>query len=79
MAKAEPLGSLVARIAHWLPGRVIVADAAIGRTRIRGLFDISDPGRAGRRRPPDRRPVAPGLGSVGGHLQRLNFFRQSTE
>ncbi|RDD70159.1 hypothetical protein [Paracoccus versutus] len=46
MAKAEPLGSLVARIAHWLPGRVIVADAAIGRTRIRGLFDISDPERA---------------------------------
>ncbi|REF68618.1 MULTISPECIES: FecR family protein [Paracoccus] len=46
VAEAEPLETLVARIARWLPGRVIVADAAIGRARISGLFDISDPERA---------------------------------
>ncbi|WP_323717718.1 FecR family protein [Paracoccus aminovorans] len=46
VAEAEPLQTLVARIARWLPGRVVVADAAIGRARISGLFDISDPERA---------------------------------
>ncbi len=43
LAEAEPLETLVARIARWLPGRVVLADSGIGRARISGLFDISDP------------------------------------
>lgn len=43
LAEAEPLETLVARIARWLPGRVVVADSKIGHARISGLFDITNP------------------------------------
>ncbi|NPD17300.1 iron dicitrate transport regulator FecR [Xinfangfangia sp. D13-10-4-6] len=46
VAEAEPLESLVARIARWLPGSVVIAGAKIARARVSGLFDISDPERA---------------------------------
>ncbi|SED61423.1 FecR family protein [Rhodobacter sp. 24-YEA-8] len=46
IAEAEPLESLVARIARWLPGSVIIAGAEIARARVSGLFDISEPERA---------------------------------
>lgn len=62
VAEAEPLQTLVARIARWLPGRVVVADAAIGRARISGLFDISDPERA----------LAAAVRPTGGRLRRVS-------
>lgn len=46
VAEAEPLDTLVARIARWLPERVMITDNALGRARISGLFDMADPVRA---------------------------------
>ncbi|AGT08792.1 FecR family protein [Paracoccus aminophilus] len=46
LAEAAPLNVLVARIARWLPGRVVLADSAIARIRVSGVFDMSDPERA---------------------------------
>ncbi|MEP9380648.1 FecR domain-containing protein [Aquabacter sp. CN5-332] len=45
-AENEPIGSVVAKIARWQPGRVIVADPWFGTSRISGVFDLNDPLRA---------------------------------
>lgn len=42
-ADAEPIASLVERIAPWLPGRVVLASPALGRQRVSGVFDLSNP------------------------------------
>lgn len=43
VADAEPLNSLVTRIARWVPARVIMAGGQIGNHRVSGLFDLSQP------------------------------------
>jgi len=43
LAEAEPLESVVARIARWLPSSVVVADDRIAQARISGIFDLANP------------------------------------
>ncbi|MDC7787772.1 FecR domain-containing protein [Rhodoplanes sp. TEM] len=45
VAEREPVAAVVARIARWHPGRVIVAPG-FGDRRVSGLFDLRDPRRA---------------------------------
>jgi transmembrane sensor len=45
-AEKEALAALVARIARWIPGRVIIADPMISRERVSGVFDLTNPVRA---------------------------------
>ncbi len=45
-AENEPVGSVVAKIARWHPGRIVIADPRFGTSRISGVFDLSDPLRA---------------------------------
>ncbi len=40
---AEPLSVLAARIARWLPGRVVIADPGLGARLVSGVFDMSRP------------------------------------
>lgn len=46
IAEREAASALIARIARWIPGRVVVADPFIGTERISGIFDLDDPFRA---------------------------------
>jgi transmembrane sensor len=46
IAEQEPVSALVARIGRWYPGRVVIADPAIGSQKVSGIFDASDPRRA---------------------------------
>ncbi len=46
IAQREVATALIARIARWIPGRVLVADPFIGQERISGIFDLNDPVRA---------------------------------
>lgn len=46
LAERESVSALVARIGRWIPGRIVIADPFIGRQRISGLFDLTDPVRA---------------------------------
>jgi transmembrane sensor len=43
LADAEPIASVIARIAPWLPGRIMLASQALGRQRISGVFDLTQP------------------------------------
>ncbi|MFK4825749.1 FecR family protein [Paenochrobactrum sp. BZR 588] len=43
IAEQEQLSSLVARIGRWHNGRIVIADPSIGRKRISGIFDLSNP------------------------------------
>lgn len=45
VADREPVAAVVARIARWQPGRVIVAPG-FGDRRVSGIFDLRDPRRA---------------------------------
>ncbi|MGA0543559.1 FecR family protein [Neotabrizicola sp. VNH66] len=40
---AEPLSVVVARIARWLPGRVVIADPGLGTKLVSGVFDMTRP------------------------------------
>jgi len=42
-AESETLAALVARIARWCPGSVVIADPSIGRQKVSGIFDLKDP------------------------------------
>lgn len=46
VADRETVAAMVAKIARWLPGRVVVADPYLGARRVSGVFDIGDPLRA---------------------------------
>lgn len=46
LVENEPIRAVVARIARWQPGRVLIADAGFGANRISGVFDPSNPLRA---------------------------------
>lgn len=39
----DTISSVVARIARWQSGRVVLAEASFGAQRISGVFDLSDP------------------------------------
>ena len=43
VAERETVAAVVTRIARWLPGRVVLADPAIGARRVNGVFDLSRP------------------------------------
>ncbi|TPM34186.1 FecR domain-containing protein [Mesorhizobium sp. B2-3-4] len=43
VADRETVASVVARIARWKSGRVVIADAGLGAGRISGVFDLSNP------------------------------------
>ncbi|WP_111423029.1 FecR family protein, partial [Rhodoplanes roseus] len=45
VAEREPIAVVVARIARWHPGRVVVAPG-FGDRRVSGIFDLRDPRRA---------------------------------
>lgn len=45
-AEKEALSALVARIARWIPGRVIIADPLIAQEQVSGVFDLTNPVRA---------------------------------
>ncbi len=42
-AERETIASLIARIARWRPGRVIMADPSFGAERVSGVFDLTKP------------------------------------
>lgn len=46
VAERETVSALVARIARWQPGKVVVADPFLGSRLVSGVFDLSDPVRA---------------------------------
>lgn len=46
VAEREAVSALVARIARWHPGKVIVADPSLGAKMVSGVFDLGDPARA---------------------------------
>lgn len=43
IADSEPLAALTARIARWIPQRVVLLDSAFGARRVSGVFDLSEP------------------------------------
>jgi transmembrane sensor len=43
IAERETVASVVARIARWQPGRVLIADPSFGARTISGVFDVGDP------------------------------------
>ncbi|MFT4013219.1 MAG: FecR domain-containing protein [Paracoccus sp. (in: a-proteobacteria)] len=43
VVEAEPLSAVVARIARWLPGRVVIADPGLGAKLVSGVFDMDRP------------------------------------
>lgn len=46
LVENEPVRAVVAKIARWQPGRVMIADAGLGANRISGVFDPGNPLRA---------------------------------
>ena len=42
-ADNEPIEAVVAKIARWQPGRVVLANPALARANISGAFDLSNP------------------------------------
>lgn len=43
VADRETMASVVARIARWQPGRVVIANPSYGARRVSGVFDLHDP------------------------------------
>lgn len=43
LADREPIAVLVAKIARWHPGRIVMLDPTIGDHKVSGLFDLNDP------------------------------------
>ncbi len=46
VAEREPISALLARIARWHPGRIVVLDPRIGREKVSGLYDLKNPAAA---------------------------------
>lgn len=46
VADDESLAVVVARIARWLPGKVVIASSELGAQRISGVYNLSNPQRA---------------------------------
>ncbi len=46
VAENEPVSALIARISRWQPGKVVMADPALGSRLVSGVFDLNDPLRA---------------------------------
>ncbi len=64
IAEKEAVSALVARIGRWVPGRVVLADPAIGRQRVSGIFDLNDPLRA----------LQAAVHPAGGRVRRMSSF-----
>jgi len=45
-ARNRPVAEVIDRIRPWYDGRILVADAEVGRPLVTGVFDASDPARA---------------------------------
>lgn len=46
VADAEPVAVLIAQIARWMPGQVVIAGGGLADQRVSGVFDLSDPAAA---------------------------------
>jgi len=46
VAERESVAAMVAKIARWQPGKVVVADPFLGARAVSGVFDLADPARA---------------------------------
>lgn len=46
VAERETVAAVIAKIARWVPGRVVVADPWLGARVVSGVFDLQDPARA---------------------------------
>lgn len=46
VADREPIAALVAKIARWHSGRIVILDPSIGNQKVSGLFDLGDPAAA---------------------------------
>ncbi len=46
IADGETVSALVAKIARWQPGRVVIADPFLGSRVVSGVFDLANPTRA---------------------------------
>ncbi|MDH4991982.1 FecR domain-containing protein [Aquamicrobium lusatiense] len=46
VAEQETVSAMVAKIARWMPGSVVLADPSLGRREVSGVFDLTDPARA---------------------------------
>lgn len=43
IAEEEPVGSVVAEIARWKPGRVLIPETSLAAAPVSGLYDLSNP------------------------------------
>ncbi|ATN36717.1 iron dicitrate transport regulator FecR (plasmid) [Rhizobium sp. ACO-34A] len=43
VVERERIAAVVARIARWKPGRVLIADPSLGRQPVSGVYDLKDP------------------------------------
>lgn len=43
LAEREPIAAVVARIARWQPGQVVILNPGLGAQRISGVFDLRNP------------------------------------
>lgn len=64
VAEKETVSALVARIARWHKGRVVLAAPWLGRERVSGLFDLSNP----------RRALEAVVHPAGGHVRDISSF-----
>jgi len=64
VADDEAVAVLVARIARWIPGEVVIADPRLGRARVSGVFHLDRPYEA----------LAAVVYPQGGHVRRLGPF-----
>jgi len=46
IAEGETLAAVVARIARWMPGKVVIASSELGAQRISGVYNLANPERA---------------------------------
>ena len=46
VVEQESVAALVAKIARWQAGRVLIADATLGQRRVSGVYDLSNPASA---------------------------------
>lgn len=42
VANEEPISALVAKVARWYPGRIVILDPAVANQRVSGIFDLND-------------------------------------
>ncbi|MEJ8472496.1 FecR family protein [Roseibium algae] len=64
VAERQPVSALVARVGHWMPGRIVMADPFISQQLVSGVFDLTDPIRA----------LEAVVHPVGGQVRQISSF-----